>query len=236
MRRRFVVTLFVFYAALVVLLIIAPQVLADRANTPAPTSCTGTLVHAKTASLTVPVGAVCRVSGSVVNGSVIVQRDAYFEAWDTKINGSVQATGALTVFLHDQTSVSGSLVVDGAAQLFLYKTTLGGKVTVLRSVGPGFGHVQICATAAAGIDIRASGPDVLVGDPQGGCPGNRVRNDVFVMGNDARSELEVSGNTVTGSLIVIGNTGPAPKAVTNNVVAGSVDLSNNADPFSSSNN
>src|SRR3979411_2980143 len=98
MRRRLLVVLAVFYAALVGLLIVAPQVLAKRDTTQ---TCTGALSHATTGEITVPVGAVCRVSGSTGNGSVTVLRDAYFEAWGTKISGSVNASGALTVFLHD---------------------------------------------------------------------------------------------------------------------------------------
>ena len=239
MRRRFLVALFVFYSALVVVLILAPQVLAKRATAGAlttTTTCTGTLTHATTAALTVPDGAVCRVSDSTVNGSVTVLRDAYFEAWDTKISGSVQATGALTVFLHDQSSVDGSVLVDGASQLFLYKTNVVGTVRVIRTVGPGFGHVQVCDTTASGIDVRASGPDVLVGYPQGGCPGNLVRKDVLIVGNDARSELQVSGNIIAGSLVVSANSGQASKTVSNNTVQGRIDLSNNVAPFDSSGN
>jgi hypothetical protein len=228
----------VCYATLVALLIVAPQVLAKRDYLTAATTttCTGALSHTTTANLVVPAGAVCRVSGSTVNGSVTVNGDAYFEAWSTKIKGTVHATGALTVFLHDQTSVSGSVLVEGASQLFLYKTTVGGTVSVSRTVGPGFGHVQVCDTRAGGIDVRASGPDVLVGDPLGGCPGNSVKKDVSIVGNSATSELQVSGNTVAGSLAVTDNTGGAPKNVMNNVVQGRVDLSNNTAPFDSSNN
>jgi hypothetical protein len=239
MRRRFLAALVVFYAALVVLLIVAPQVLAKRAVTPpatTATTCTGTLTHQTTAGITVPIGAVCRVSASTVNGSVNVQRDAYFEAWDTKISGTVNATGALTVFLHDGTSVKAGVQVEGTAQLFLYKTSVGGSVRVTRAVAPGFGHVQVCDTTAGGIEVVASGPDVLVGDPQGGCPGNRVAKDLWIVGNDTKSELNISGNIVAGSLIVTANTGPASKHVMNNTVQGRVDLADNVAPFDSSNN
>src|SRR5215471_6614641 len=108
MKRRFLVAMLIFYLALVALVIVTPQVLAMRSATPNPTSCTGSLAHATTSGLTVPDGAVCRVSGSTVNGPVAVGRDAYFEASNTKINGTVHATGAITVFLHDQTWVTGS--------------------------------------------------------------------------------------------------------------------------------
>lgn len=231
MRRRLLGALFVFYAALVVLLVVAPQVLAKRE---AAATCTGTLSHATGGDITVPAGSVCRVSGATVNGSVTVQRDAYFEAWGTKITGSVHASGALTVFLHDGTSVGGSVLVDGTAQLFLYKTAVGGKAKVTGAVGRGFGHVQVCDTAAGGIEVRGSGPDVLVGDPRAGCPGNRVKNDVVVVSNDTVSELDVSGNIVAGSLIVTDNRGSSPKQVMNNTVEGRTDLSNNAAPFDKS--
>ena len=239
MRRRFLVALFVFYSALVVVLILAPQVLAKRTPAGAASTtatCTGTVTHTTTLALTVPDGDICRVSDSTINGSVTVLRDAYFEASNTKISGSVQATSALTVFLHDQSWVNGSVLVDGASQLFLYKTTVGGTVRVIRAVGPGFGHVQLCDTTASGIDVRASGPDVLVGDPQGGCPGNLVWKDVLVVGNEARSELQVSGNIIAGSLVVTANTGQGTKTVSNNTVQGHIDLSKNVSPFESSGN
>jgi hypothetical protein len=109
-------------------------------------------------------------------------------------------------------------------------------VKVTRALAPGFGHVQVCETAAGSIEISGSGPDVLIGDPQGGCEGNVVGKDTVIAGNSAISELEVSGNTVAGSLVVTDNTGRAPKNVTNNVVQGSIELSNNVAPFASSNN
>lgn len=231
MRRRLLVVLLVFYAALVGALIVAPQVLANR--NPSQT-CTGALTHAATADLTVPSGAVCRVSASTVNGSVTVDRDAYFEAWGTKITGTVRASGALTVFLHDGTSVSGSVIAYGTAQLFLYKTTVGGMAKVSGALAPGYGHVQVCETSAGGIEVKGSGPDVLIGDPQGGCPGNDLKKDVVVVGNNTMSELVVSGNTITGSLVVTDNAGPSPKHVVGNTVKGSVKLANNAAPFDSS--
>lgn len=230
MRRRFLIVLIVFYATLVLALILAPQVLAKRDVT---TTCTGTLAHATTGDLTVPKGAVCRVSGSTVNGSVTVERDAYFEAWSTKVSGTVRASGAMTVFLHDGTSVAGSVLVDGTSQLFLYRTTVGGIAKVTGAVAPGYGHVQMCDTAAGGIEIRGSGPDILVGGPQAACPGNRVKRDVVVVGNDTMSELNVSGNTITGSLLVTENRGVSPKQVLDNTVQGRIDLSNNSAPFDS---
>src|SRR5215472_16036511 len=76
MRRRFLAGALVFYAALMAALVFGPQVLAKREAAP-PTSCTGTLAHASTLDITVPTGAVCRVTASIVRGSVNVQRDAY---------------------------------------------------------------------------------------------------------------------------------------------------------------
>jgi hypothetical protein len=222
------------------MLILGPQAVAKRtpaASTPlGTTSCTGSLTRTTTGDITVPNGGVCRISSSTVNGSVTVLRDAYFEAGDTKINGSIRAADSLTVFLHDATTVRGSVVVDSAAQLFLYKSRVGGTVTVNSALAPGFGHVQVCDTAAGGIDVRGSGPDVLLGDPEAGCVGNSVGNDVWVVGNSATSELEVSGNTIGGSLVVTDNTGQAPKNVTANIVQGRIDLSNNSAPFASANN
>jgi hypothetical protein len=235
MRRRLLVAVLVFYATMVAALIVAPQVLAKR-NADATTTCRGALAHATIRDLTVPDGAVCRISGSTVNGSVTVYRNAYFEAWDTRVKGTIHATDALTVFLHDQTSVTGSVLVDGAAQLFLYRTTVGGTVRITHAVAPGYGHVQVCETRAGGIEITASGPDVLVGDPERGCPGNTVTGDVVIVDNNVASELQVSGNIVSGSLLVTNTTGAAPKNVTNNTLQGRLDLSNNSAPFDASNN
>ncbi len=228
MRRRALVVPVVFYAALVALLTVAPQVLAKRDTS---TICSGTLINMATADVTVPVGAVCRVSGSTLKGSVTVLRDAYFEASATKVTGSIRASGALTVFLHDGTDVAGSVEVDGAAQLFLYKTAVGGTVRVADSRAPGYGHVQVCDTTAGGIEVRRSGPDVLLGDPAAGCLGNRVRRDLVAQDNVTASELDVSGNQVGGWLVVTGNTGSSPKRVVDNTVLGTTELGDNAAPF-----
>ncbi len=222
----------VSYSALVAALVFGPQVLAKLSTAPA-TPCTATMLRATTADLTVPPGAICRVTGSTVNGSVTVQRDAYFEASGTRITGSIRATGALTVFLHGGTSVAGSVLITQTPQLFLYQTTVVGSVKVAGAIAPGFGHVQVCDTTAGRIDVRGSGPDVLVGDPPGGCPGNRVKSDVFIAGNVTMSELEVSGNTISGSLTVAGNTGAAAQHVTANTVGGAVNVSGGAAPSGS---
>jgi hypothetical protein len=233
MRRRVLVGVLVVYAAVVALLVLGPQVVAKRSSTP-PTVCTGALGHASTSDITVPAGSVCRVTASTVNGSVTIARDAYFEASGTTIFGNVRASSALTVFLHDGTSVTGSVVIDGAPQIFLYKTSVGGTVSIVRAIAPGFGHVQVCDTTAGQVEVRASGPDVLVGDPLGGCPGNYIKRDLVVVGNVANSELQVAGNSVSGALIVTDNTGEAPKHVVNNTVLGRVDLSGNTAPFDAS--
>lgn len=233
MKRRLLGILLVFYVTLMLLLVLAPQILAKRDTT---TACSGTLSRVTSSDLTVPKGAICRISDSMVIGSVIVRPDAYFEARGTKISGSVQAVGALTVFLHDGTSVGGDLLVDGTAQLFLYKAAVGGTAKVTGAVAPGFGHVQVCDSSANRIEIRGSGPDVLVGDPKAACPGNRVKNDIVLVSNATSSQLDVSGNRIAGSLVVTNNTGNSPKQVTNNTVQGRIDLSNNSAPFDASNN
>jgi hypothetical protein len=235
MKRRFLVAGVGFYAVLVAVLVFGPQVLALR-SAPPVTTCTGTMAHATTSDLVVPEGAVCRLSASTVNGNVSVQADGYFEAIGTKIYGNVGATGSLSVYLWEGTTVSGKVDVQGAKQLFLYDTTVGGMVRVDHADAPGFGHIQICAAAAGSLQVAGSGPDILVGDPPGGCAGNAFRNDVVVSGNDTRSELQVSGNTIGGSLTVTGNTGFSPKNVTNNSVQGNLDLTGNTLPFASSNN
>lgn len=233
MRRRFLVGLVVVYAALMAALVLGPQVLAERSRAVAST-CTGTVAGATMSDVTVPEGAVCRIRDSSVQGSVTVERDAYFEASGTRISGDVRAERGLTVFLHDGTAVSGSVVVDAEPQLFLYKTTVGGTVKVTAAVAPGFGHVQICETDAGQIDVRGSGPDVLIGDPQGGCLGNRLKANLIVAGNNTTGELVVSGNMIFGSLVVIDNSGPSPKDVLDNTVRGTLELANNAVPFDSS--
>ena len=227
--------MFVFYVAVVAALVLGPQVLAKRA-TPPPTTCTGALAHATTNDMSVPSGAICRVSSSTVNGSVTVAAGAYFEASATRIYGNIQATGALTVFLHDGTYVSGSMLVDTTSQFFLYKTTIAGAVRITNAMAPGFGHVQVCDSTLGQVEIRGSGPDILVGDPNGGCPGNTVQKNLVVSGNTALSEIQISGNHVVGSLTVTGNSGPAAKRVTSNVVQGAVDVSNNALPIVAENN
>ena len=227
--------LLVLYAALVSALVFGPHVFA-KLSTPTATPCTGTLSRTTAGDLVVPAGAVCRVSGAVIEGSVTVQRDAYFEASASQIRGTVNASGSLTVFLHDGTSVAGSVVIAATPQLFLYKTAVSGSVKVTGAVATGFGHVQVCATTAGRIEVRGSGPDVLIGDPQGGCPGNQVRQDVVIAGNETMGELQVSGNEISGSLVVTGNGGASPKHVVNNTVTGMVDVWDNAAPFDASSN
>jgi hypothetical protein len=235
MRRRFLVAGVVLYASLVAALVVGPQVLAKRAPI-VLTTCTGTIAHATTSDITVPEGAVCRVTASTVNGNVTVQDGAYFEAAGTKVYGNLKADRALTVFLHDGTSVSGTVQLDRADQLFLYKTTVEGAVKVTNSSAPGYGHIQVCQSAAGSIDVRGSGPDVLIGDPDGGCPGNVVGADLVVESNDTAGQLQVSGNTVKGSLLVSHNTGTSPKNVVRNAVQGTIDLSDNTAPFAASAN
>jgi hypothetical protein len=132
--------------------------------------------------------------------------------------------------------VTGSVTLDGTFQLFVYETKVRGTVMVDNAVAPGFGHIQVCDSTAGQIEVRGSGPDVLIGDPQGGCGGNRVTGDVVVEGNNTMSELQVTGNNITGSLKVVHNTGPSPKHVANNTVSGEVEILGNAAPFDSTSN
>ncbi|HXA41285.1 MAG TPA: hypothetical protein VNV65_00070 [Candidatus Solibacter sp.] len=215
------------YLALVILLVSAPQVLASDNVT-----CTGTLTNATAGNVTVPAGAVCRLNGSTVKGSVSVLQNAYFEASHTRISGGLSAIGALTVFLRDQSSIGGGLVATGTAQLLVSGARIGGDLSDADAIASGFGHAQVCGASVGGaLTVTDVGPDILIGDPGADCQGNSVGRGLSLTRNVTAGELQVAGNTVHGDLVVQENTGTSPKTVQNNSGSGQLICSGNAAPF-----
>jgi hypothetical protein len=62
-------------------------------------------------TVTVPANAACRLEGTVLIGSILVNQGAMLEASAVRLNGSVQAEGAAHVTLADASSVGGSVQV-----------------------------------------------------------------------------------------------------------------------------
>lgn len=60
-------------------------------------------------TVTVPANAACRLEGTVLIGSILVNQGAMLDASAVRLNGSVQAEGAAHVTLSDTSSVGGSV-------------------------------------------------------------------------------------------------------------------------------
>ena len=184
----------------------------------------------------VPAAGSCTLIDATVTGDVHVVSNAYFEARNTKIGGSVRGNQALTVFLDTGTTVGRSLKAHQTAQVFVFNATVGGDVEIERTSEV----VQVCGTTVehGDIEVERSGTDLLVGDPQAqDCAGNTVtRGDVEIERNFTDVEFVVRGNAIGGDLEVKRNTGPVEKFVQDNTGGDELECEGNEDPFTASGN
>lgn len=197
--------------------------------------------------LQVPAGGTCVLNSSAVNGNVIVGANGYFESNGTKVSGNIGGSGALTVYVHDQSNIQGAINLTQTPQVFLFDSRVAGNMSATNSVAPGYGHVQLCGVTSptgsgsqANLTVSGVGPDVLIGDPASGCAGNSFTGDVNISGNNTYGEMVVRGNTLNnqGNLNVSNNTGTSEKFVQTNSSTGQGNLacSGNSAPFTASAN
>ncbi len=197
--------------------------------------CDGTFTGITLRELTVAPNDSCTLNQSTVKGDVSVRANAYFEANDTAIGGDVGAKDALTVFIHDGSSVGGDVEAKRTPQLYVFTSTVTGDVEAKNAISD-IGHVQICGVHVLEGDIvvKRVGGDVLVGDPlTSDCPGNTVNHgSVRIERNVTDVELVVRGNTIPeGSLDVSDNTGPSAKFVQSNTGGTRLECDDNLAPF-----
>jgi hypothetical protein len=78
--------------------------------------CTGAVGAVTVDNLRVPQDATCTLSGTLVEGTVKVERNATLRAFDIRVIGNVQAENARKVVVRDGSSVGGSVqIVQGSA-------------------------------------------------------------------------------------------------------------------------
>lgn len=217
-----------------VLAIVAPKVAPALATGAGTWSCSGTY-SARTVSsnVDVPAGGTCVLNASFVRGTVTVESGAYFEAGQTTITGDLVANQALTLYLHDRSTV-GNIVAAKTAQVFIYDSSAL-NIGAGGAIATGYGHVHVCGDTVGGaIGVAGMGPDILVGDPAAGCGGNTVKTgDVWINGNDTYAELTIAGNTIQkGNLDVERNVGTSSKLIQNNTLPeGTLYCAGNQAPF-----
>ena len=207
------------------------------ANTVSTTfQCNGTYSsRTVTGNLEVPAGGVCILNNSTVSGTVQADSNAYFESNHSHLVGDVVGNQALTLYLHDGTTVGGNVVGYQTPQLFVYSSTVARNVVAAGSVAPGYGHVQVCGdTVAQSIAVAQMGPDVLIGYPAASCGANTVQTgSIGVVQNNTYAEMFVIGNRLLqGSLYVAQNSGSSDKRVQSNTGPnGNLDCQGNTSTF-----
>jgi hypothetical protein len=212
----------------------------DGDSNPPPTICNSTLTGATVHNnVEVPVNGICVINNSVIDGGVTVDQGGYFESNHSNIGGDVLGNAALTLYVHDHSYIGGNVVAYQTPQLFLYDSTVKENAAGYGAVSPGFGHFQVCGNnIGKSIGLSKFGPDILIGDPAGGCAGNKLGQDIWVVQNTTSSELTVRGNTLAnGGLHVVNNNGSSAKFVQNNKLPnGTLECSGNTSPFTGSPN
>jgi hypothetical protein len=217
--------------SLVVLSIAVLSVLAATSTAGAADyTCNGTLTGVTLKTVVVPNNGACTLVGSTVKGDVKVLANAYFEANATSIQGNVKGDQALTIYLHDGSTVGKSVKANKTAQVFLYDGSVHGSVQVQSYTGSG--QVQVCGMTVDGnVKVQKTGTDILVGDVAAACGGNTIDGNVDVTNNVTDVELVVSDNTINGKLTVSKNTGLADKLVQLNTGGKKLMCLSNAAPF-----
>lgn len=88
--------------------------------------CRGTIGAVTVDNLRVPQGASCSLNGTLVEGTVKVERNATLRATDVRVIGNVQAENARNVVVRSGSSVGGSVqIVQGGAARILGSSITG---------------------------------------------------------------------------------------------------------------
>jgi hypothetical protein len=83
-------------------------------------ACRGAIGAVTLDNLRVPQGATCRLTGTFVEGTVKVERNATLKAFDIRVIGNVQAENAQKVVVRDGSRVGGSVqIVQGSSARIL---------------------------------------------------------------------------------------------------------------------
>jgi hypothetical protein len=98
--------------------------------------CTGTIAAVTVDNVRVPQGRACSLDGTLVKGTVKVERDATLDANAVEVIGNVQAEGAASVVVRGGSSVGGSIQVKqgGAAETIASQVT--GDIQYDQQTGP----------------------------------------------------------------------------------------------------
>jgi hypothetical protein len=106
----------------------------------------------------VPEGAICKLNGTRVDGSVTIDKNAGFKSRDTTIDGNIQAKGAKYIKILDMTVVDGAVQIEGTGS---YENG---------------SMIKICESEIDG-DVQISGSEnVLITI---GCDGDKDRGNVI---------------------------------------------------------
>jgi hypothetical protein len=206
MRKSLVVV-----AALAAVLVAASPAAAKKSF-----QCNGTYTDVSAKSVLVPANGSCHLIDSNVKGKVTALGGSYFQATGTKVGGDVKGKEAQTIFVEAHSSVGGSVRADKTVQVFLFDSKVRRDIAIKGATD----QVDICGMTIrkGNVDVRNSGTDILIGDPQAvDCGGNLVKKgNVRVRDNVTDVELVVRGNRIGGNLRVSGNTGSSDKFVQGN--------------------
>jgi hypothetical protein len=220
-------------AALVVLLASASSAAAWETEA---FTCTDEITGQTLDDVEVPADSACTLIDSTVRGEVRVRDNAYFQATNTDIAGSVTGYDALTVFLDTGSSVGGRVRTYDTFQVFVYNSTIRDDVKVSGTADV----VNVCGNTLTDGDIRVfeSGTDILIGDPlTEGCAGNTLeRGEIHAEDNFTDVELVIAGNTIADDLHVFDNEGTAEKVVRDNTGGDELSCFGNEEPFTASAN
>ncbi len=92
------------------------------------TSCQGNLGAITVDNVKVPQGKTCTLNGTIVKGSIVVERNATLKAIGAKVNGNIQAEGASLVDVNSSATVGGSIQVKQGSAASVVSTRITGDV------------------------------------------------------------------------------------------------------------
>ena len=187
---------------------------ADAA--PSPVSCTGNLSGVRTGHLTVPTGATCTLTDSVVRGDVRVQEEATVNVTSTTVRGALDLRPRTVVALTDA-RVTGKITDTWGTSLTLHDSVAGAGIhTVSMPSGPG-GHgpgdqpltlrIERGSRVVGSVDAKGTAIDLresrITGDLTTDWGHGVLMNFTVVRGataitNSRGGEVRVCGSTLRG--------------------------------------
>ena len=139
-------------------------------------------------------------------------------------------TGAVTVqngeFVCIDNATVSSVTVQPGGRVLVTNSTLNGALNSNGATG-----VEVCSSTVNGsTNISNSTGPVVLGDDNGGCPGNTFKSGITLTNN--HGGFEVFGNTITGTVSATGNTAPvgSEAEIENNNIGGGLSCSGNTPP------